>query len=93
MTRAAIGHLLDQRWGRDIIVTTSFFAMLRGGRIMVVVPRFLLKLNNDWQGTQLELPTGNWHSEFSGEDFSNTVRMEHLFRKFPVALLVRKEND
>jgi NAD(P)-dependent dehydrogenase (short-subunit alcohol dehydrogenase family) len=31
MTRASIGHLLDQRWGRIIEVTTSFFSMLRGG--------------------------------------------------------------
>jgi NAD(P)-dependent dehydrogenase (short-subunit alcohol dehydrogenase family) len=31
MTRASIGHLLDQRWGRIIDVTTSFFSMLRGG--------------------------------------------------------------
>jgi len=30
VTRAAIGHLLDQRWGRIINVTTSFFTMLRG---------------------------------------------------------------
>ncbi|HTO45200.1 MAG TPA: SDR family NAD(P)-dependent oxidoreductase [Burkholderiales bacterium] len=31
MTRAAIGHLLDQRWGRIVNITTSFFTMLRGG--------------------------------------------------------------
>jgi NAD(P)-dependent dehydrogenase (short-subunit alcohol dehydrogenase family) len=31
LTRAAIGHLLAQRWGRIISVTTSFFTMLRGG--------------------------------------------------------------
>ncbi len=31
LTRAAIGHMLDQRWGRIINVTTSFFTMLRGG--------------------------------------------------------------
>jgi NAD(P)-dependent dehydrogenase (short-subunit alcohol dehydrogenase family) len=31
LTRAAIGHLLQQRWGRIIPVTTSFFTMLRGG--------------------------------------------------------------
>ncbi len=31
ITRASIGHLLDQRWGRIINVTTSFFTMLRGG--------------------------------------------------------------
>jgi NAD(P)-dependent dehydrogenase (short-subunit alcohol dehydrogenase family) len=31
MSRAAIGHLLGQRWGRIVNVTTSFFTMLRGG--------------------------------------------------------------
>ena len=31
MTRAAVAHLLDQRWGRIVNVTTSFFTMLRGG--------------------------------------------------------------
>ncbi len=30
MTRASIAHLLGQRWGRIINVTTSFFTMLRG---------------------------------------------------------------
>src|SRR5438093_13590890 len=31
MTRASIGHLLRQRWGRIINVTTSFAPMLRDG--------------------------------------------------------------
>ncbi len=31
MTRASIGTMLDQHWGRIIDVTTSFFTMLRGG--------------------------------------------------------------
>jgi NAD(P)-dependent dehydrogenase (short-subunit alcohol dehydrogenase family) len=31
MTRAAIGHLRAQRWGRIINFTTSFATMLRGG--------------------------------------------------------------
>lgn len=31
MTRASIGHLLAQRWGRVVNVTTSFATMLRGG--------------------------------------------------------------
>jgi NAD(P)-dependent dehydrogenase (short-subunit alcohol dehydrogenase family) len=30
VTRAAIEHLLEQRWGRIVNVTTSFFTMLRG---------------------------------------------------------------
>jgi len=31
MTRASVGHLLGQRWGRLINITTSFATMLRGG--------------------------------------------------------------
>jgi len=31
MTRVVIAHLMAQRWGRIIDVTTSFFSMLRGG--------------------------------------------------------------
>jgi NAD(P)-dependent dehydrogenase (short-subunit alcohol dehydrogenase family) len=31
LTRASIGPMLAQRWGRIINVTTSFFTMLRGG--------------------------------------------------------------
>lgn len=31
MTRASIGHLRAQRWGRIIDITTSFATMLRGG--------------------------------------------------------------
>ena len=31
LTRAVIGPMRDQRWGRIITVTTSFFTMLRGG--------------------------------------------------------------
>lgn len=31
MTRASIGHLLSQRWGRIVNITTSFDTMLRGG--------------------------------------------------------------
>ncbi len=67
-------------------------AFSRGGRIITVVPRFLLKLNNDWQDTMLELPPGGWHNQFTGEIFSGEVRMEIMFKKFPVALLFQKEN-
>jgi len=31
LTRPVIGPMRDQRWGRIITVTTSFFTMLRGG--------------------------------------------------------------
>ena len=68
-------------------------AFSRGGKIAVIVPRFLLKLKDDWQDTALKLPAGNWRNEFTGEDFSGEIRLENLFQVFPVALLVRKEND
>jgi (1->4)-alpha-D-glucan 1-alpha-D-glucosylmutase len=67
-------------------------AFSRGGKIITIVPRFLLKLGNDWQDTSLELPPGNWRNEFTTENFGGKIRVENLFRKFPVALLVKKEN-
>ena len=66
-------------------------AFSRGGKIIVIVPRFWLKLKNDWGRTMLELPAGCWRNEFTGENFSGRQRMEELFQEFPVALLVRKE--
>jgi (1->4)-alpha-D-glucan 1-alpha-D-glucosylmutase len=71
----------------------NIVAFSRGGKVITLVPRFLLKSNNDWQSTSLKLPAGNWRNEFTGENFSGEARAENLFQKFPVALLVRKEND
>jgi (1->4)-alpha-D-glucan 1-alpha-D-glucosylmutase len=68
-------------------------AFRRGGLVMPVAPRLFLKLNQDWQDTALELPEGNWRDEFSGDMFRGVMRLEHLLRKFPVALLVKKERD
>jgi (1->4)-alpha-D-glucan 1-alpha-D-glucosylmutase len=70
----------------------NIISFSRGGKVITLVPRFLLKLQNDWQGTLLELPAGSWRNEFTGESFTGEVRVENLFRKFPVALLARKEN-
>jgi (1->4)-alpha-D-glucan 1-alpha-D-glucosylmutase len=68
-------------------------AFARGGQILTVVPRFWLKLNRDWQDTRIELPDGVWLSEFTGEQFLGAVPVAELFRSFPAALLVRKENQ
>jgi (1->4)-alpha-D-glucan 1-alpha-D-glucosylmutase len=68
------------------------FAFARGNRTITIVPRLSLKLNNDWQDTLLDLPVGDWHSEFTGDIFQGEIDMEKLFQKFPVALLFRKEN-
>ena len=73
--------------------TDHVVAFSRGGKVLTIVPRFWLKLNNDWQDTGLELPEADWRNEFTGETLSGKIRMGNLFQKFPVALLVRKEND
>ncbi len=68
-------------------------AFQRSGKILTIVPRFLLKLNNNWHETTLPLPPGTWFNEFTRESFTGDVPVKHLFQNFPVALLVRKEED
>jgi (1->4)-alpha-D-glucan 1-alpha-D-glucosylmutase len=71
----------------------NVFAFSRGGKVIPIVPRFVLQLKNDWQNTSLELPPGKWRNEFTGESLSGELRMENMFRKFPVALLAKREDD
>jgi (1->4)-alpha-D-glucan 1-alpha-D-glucosylmutase len=69
------------------------FAFLRQEKILTVIPRLNMKLNRQWQDTQLNLPDGTWQHEFTGDNFAGSVSPEELFKKFPVALLVKKENS
>jgi (1->4)-alpha-D-glucan 1-alpha-D-glucosylmutase len=66
-------------------------ALMSGKHLISILPRFLLKLNNDWADTSLTLPRGIWHNEFTEEELSGTLNAETLFQRFPVALLTRKE--
>jgi (1->4)-alpha-D-glucan 1-alpha-D-glucosylmutase len=66
-------------------------AFARGEKAITIVPRFLLKLKNEWQNTKLKLPAGNWRNEFTGENFAGEITMTKLFEQFPVALLVKGE--
>jgi (1->4)-alpha-D-glucan 1-alpha-D-glucosylmutase len=59
--------------------------------IITIVPRFVLKLKNDWAQTKLKLPGGNWRNEFTDENFAGEISADKLFQKFPVALLVKGE--
>ncbi|MES1242602.1 MAG: malto-oligosyltrehalose synthase [Acidobacteriota bacterium] len=64
------------------------FAFVRGGGAVTVVPRLVMGLAGDWQGTSLELPPGRWRNELTGEDVAGEeVRLAGLLRRFPVALL------
>jgi len=66
-------------------------AFMRGDGVITIVPRLVLGLKN-WGGTFVKLPRGRWHNEFTGETFAGFARLSELLKKFPVALLVRKEN-
>jgi (1->4)-alpha-D-glucan 1-alpha-D-glucosylmutase len=63
-------------------------AFVRGGRAITVVPRF----NRSRASAMpvLLLPRGMWRNEFTEEMFIGEVGAGKLFRKFPVALLVRE---
>jgi (1->4)-alpha-D-glucan 1-alpha-D-glucosylmutase len=69
----------------------SLVAFTRGGQVMTVAPRLPLTLNGDWDGTTLELPTGSWKNQFTGESVrGGTIGLPELLKEFPVALLVRE---
>ena len=68
-------------------------AFLRSGEVTTIVPRFTLGLKNNLADTTLELPRGNWRNEFTGQMFFERVEAGELFKMFPVALLVKKENE
>jgi (1->4)-alpha-D-glucan 1-alpha-D-glucosylmutase len=58
---------------------------------LVVVPRLLLTLNQDWRGTTLPIPPGRWKNELTGSYFSEgPIEMHDLLAAFPVALLIKE---
>ena len=63
-------------------------AFLRCGNVLTVVPRFTRSRVGDLP--ELLLPLGKWRNEFTGESFSGKIATGGLFKKFPVALLVRE---
>jgi (1->4)-alpha-D-glucan 1-alpha-D-glucosylmutase len=66
-------------------------AYLRGGKVAAIAPRLSLKVDGDWQGTQLQLPSGPWRNVLTGESFrSGHVELAVLLRRFPVALVARE---
>lgn len=67
-------------------------AFHRGGGAVVLVPRLVLRLAGDWAETEVVLPEGGWHNEFTGESVAGgTRRVADLLKQFPVALLARSE--
>jgi (1->4)-alpha-D-glucan 1-alpha-D-glucosylmutase len=70
---------------------THAVAFARGGRMVTIVPRLVLRRDNDWSDTTLQLPEGSWFNELTGEDTaSGECAVGDLLRRFPVGLLSRK---
>jgi (1->4)-alpha-D-glucan 1-alpha-D-glucosylmutase len=65
-------------------------AFARGDSVAVIVSRWNLKLGGGFGSTSVELPRGNWKNIFTDEFVSGgKMRAQQLFRRYPVALLVR----
>jgi (1->4)-alpha-D-glucan 1-alpha-D-glucosylmutase len=65
-------------------------AFLRGDSVAVLAPRWNVKLGSGFGSTTAELPPGSWSNIFTGERTNGgSTRAPQLFRKFPVALLVK----
>jgi len=80
---------------REIVVrgaqANHVIAFARGEGAITVVPRFTLKLAGNWLDTSIEMPSGSWQNELTGETVhGGEVRVDALFKRFPVGLLTRK---
>lgn len=74
----------------------NLLAYARGRRgetpeVIVAVTRHSIRLDEagGWADTVLDLPQGHWTDRLTGHTFSGRSRLEKLFARLPVALLVR----
>jgi (1->4)-alpha-D-glucan 1-alpha-D-glucosylmutase len=66
-------------------------AFARGDGEISVVPRLVMRLEDNWMNTALELPPGRWRNELTGDAMQGMVPVAELLAQFPVALLARAE--
>ncbi len=64
---------------------------LRGKNVLVLAPRLVLQLNNEWGETFINAPEGSWQNELTGELIKGgQLRVAKLLEAFPIALLTKK---
>jgi (1->4)-alpha-D-glucan 1-alpha-D-glucosylmutase len=69
-------------------------AFMRAGAAITVVPRLVFGLAGRWDDCAIEIPSGRWRDELSGEVYKGgRLEMSRLSAKFPVSLLIREEPD
>jgi (1->4)-alpha-D-glucan 1-alpha-D-glucosylmutase len=65
-------------------------AFLREEKVIACVPRWTATLGGRWGATAVHLPEGRWKNLLAGEEWTGgMVRVQALFERFPVALLMR----
>lgn len=69
-------------------------AYLRGDSLAVVVPRLTVKLGGTWKDTTVVLPPGRWANRLTNAELEGgRVTIKSLLEDFPVALLVKNDED
>ncbi len=67
-------------------------AYMRGENVIVIAPRHVLGLGGDWTDTHISLPDGVWSNVLAQEEqVGGTLHLQECLKRFPVALLVKKE--
>jgi (1->4)-alpha-D-glucan 1-alpha-D-glucosylmutase len=67
-------------------------AFVRGQDVISLAPRLVMGLNNDWDDTIVELPSGKWHNVLTGDESDGgAVRLQELLHRFPVGLLMKRK--
>jgi (1->4)-alpha-D-glucan 1-alpha-D-glucosylmutase len=67
-------------------------AFFRGQDVISLAPRLVMGLDNDWDDTILELPSGKWHNVLTGDEADGgAVRLQELLHRFPVGLLMKRK--
>ncbi len=67
-------------------------AFIRGEAAITIVPRLVLGLAGNWGDTAIELPSGRWRNELTGDVIDGGLtRLADLLRRFPVALLAKDD--
>jgi (1->4)-alpha-D-glucan 1-alpha-D-glucosylmutase len=65
---------------------------MRGDGAITIAPRLVLGLGGQWGDTSLDVPSGRWRNELTGDVVSGgPLRLAELLRRFPLALLAREE--
>jgi len=66
-------------------------AFARDSDVVTIVPRLVWRARGGWDKTSIRLPAGHWYQELTGKEVNgDTVQLDELFSRFPVALLSRK---